>query len=112
MSPFPDRARDLSSFAVLTAAALSLGACSKAADEQRAPGQTNEPVNVAQDAAGAATGLATAATAAVSTEAFVRDAAIGDMYEIESAKMALVRSKNAQVRKTAGGDAWAEADSA
>lgn len=86
--------------AVAVLAALSLAACGKPGDE-RTGDQANEPVNVAQDAAGGATGLATGATGAVSTDAFVRDAAIGGMYEIESSKMALQRSKNAEIKKTA-----------
>ena len=83
------------------ASALALSACSKAADEKRAADQTNEPANVAQDAAGAVTGLGTGATGAVSTEAFLRDAAMGDMYEIEAAKMALARSQNSAVKQAA-----------
>jgi putative membrane protein len=87
----------LASTAVLALAALA--ACGEkpggAADQQ------DRPVNVAQDAAGAATGLATAAAGAVSTDAFVRDAAMGDMYEIEAAKMALERSKSAEVKSLA-----------
>lgn len=81
------------------AALLGLAACGEkpggAADQQ------NMPVNAAQDAAGAATGLATAAVGAVSTDAFVRDAAMGDMYEVESAKMALERSRSAEVKQLA-----------
>jgi putative membrane protein len=88
--------------AVLASAALAafaLTACGEkpggAADQQA------KAVNIAQDTAGAATGLATAAVGSVSTDAFVRDAAIGDMYEIESAKMALERSKSAEVKSLA-----------
>ena len=58
-------------------AGLLLSACGPKAGEQRAEGQKNEPVNIAQDVAGAATGVATGATGALNTEAFVRDAAIG-----------------------------------
>lgn len=80
-------------------ALIALAACGEkpggAADQQ------DKPVNVAQDAAGAATGLATAAVGAVSNDAFVRDAGMGDMYEIESAKMALERSKSAEVKALA-----------
>ena len=45
--------------AIVTLAALSLlAACQRQAGEQRTDGQKNEPVNIAQDAAGAATGAA------------------------------------------------------
>jgi putative membrane protein len=63
--------------------------------------QENKPVNVAQDSAAAVTGLGTGAVGAVSDAAFVRDAAMGDMYEIEAAKMALDRSKAKPVRDLA-----------
>ena len=86
--------------AVLATASL-LAACNQKAGEQRAEGQKNEPANVAQDVAGAATGVATGATGAVNADAFVRDAAIGGMYEIESSKLALQRSKNPDVKKAA-----------
>ncbi|KQW67078.1 hypothetical protein ASE17_20305 [Phenylobacterium sp. Root77] len=78
-----------------------MGACQPAADEQRAAGQTNEVVNVAQDVAGAATGVSTAAASAINTPTFIRDAAIGGMYEIQSSKLALTRSKNPDVRAAA-----------
>jgi putative membrane protein len=87
--------------AAASAGALALAACGQPANEQRAEGQQNEPVNTAQDMAGAATGLATGAVGAVSSEAFVRDAAIGDMYEVAAAELALERSKDARVRAAA-----------
>jgi putative membrane protein len=84
---------------ILAMSLVALAACSEkpggAADQQ------DKAVNVAQDSAGAATGLATAAVGAVSTDAFVRDAAMGDMYEIEAAKMALARSKSAEIQALA-----------
>lgn len=80
---------------------LVVAACSPKPGEQRADGQKNEPVNIAQDVAGAATGVATGATGALSTEAFVKDAAIGGMYEIESSKLALKRAMSPDVKKTA-----------
>jgi putative membrane protein len=87
---------------VLTLALVSLlAACNKAPDEQRAEGQKNEPANIAQDVAGAATGVATGATGAISADAFARDAAIGGMYEIESSKLALQRSSNPDVKAAA-----------
>ena len=90
------------SFAIAALGGLViLAACSPKPGEQRADGQKNEPVNIAQDVAGAGTGVATGATGAVSTEAFVRDAAIGGLYEIESSKLALKRSMNPDVKAAA-----------
>jgi putative membrane protein len=92
------------SFLTATAALASvfaLAACNNQANEKQPESQDNDVVNTAQDVAGAATGVATGATGAVNTEAFVRDAAIGDMYEIESSKLALQRSKNADIKKSA-----------
>jgi len=82
-------------------AGLLLSACGPKAGEQRAEGQKNEPVNIAQDVAGAATGVAMGATGALNTEAFVRDAAIGGLYEIESSKLALKRSMNPDIKSAA-----------
>lgn len=82
-------------------ALLAVAACSPKADEQRPESQDQEPTNIAQDVAGAATGVATGATAALSTEAFVRDAAISGMYEIEAAKLALQRTKSPDVKAAA-----------
>jgi hypothetical protein len=53
---------------------ILLAACSPKPGEQRAEGQKNEPANIAQDVAGAATGVATGATGALNTDAFVKDA--------------------------------------
>ncbi|HWW27559.1 MAG TPA: DUF4142 domain-containing protein [Caulobacter sp.] len=78
-----------------------LAACSPKPGEQRAEGQKNEPANIAQDVAGAATGVATGATGAVNADAFVKDAAIGGMYEIESSKLALKRAMNPDVKAAA-----------
>ena len=87
---------------IITTTAMSLIALAACGESPGgAADQQNRPVNVAQDAAGAATGLATAAVGAVSSEAFVRDAAISDMYEIEAAKMALERSKSTEVKSLA-----------
>jgi putative membrane protein len=57
-------------------------------------------VDKVEDTAGAAVGGATAPL--VNTvDAYVANAAIGDMYEIESSKLALERSKSAEVKKFA-----------
>jgi putative membrane protein len=88
------------------AAALSLAACQKQANNPNAsegaqtgnPGQT-QPVNEAQDKTGAAVGEVSANTmGAMSTDAFVSNASQSDMYEIEAAKIAQQRSKNADVK--------------
>lgn len=80
--------------------ALALTACSRqeAADSEANPGQS-EPVNAAQDAVGAAVGQVSASTmGANSTEAFVANAAMSDMYEIEAGKMAQAKAQSADVK--------------
>ena len=88
------------------AAALSLAACNKPANNPNAsegaqtgnPGQT-QPVNEAQDKVGAAVGAASANTVgSLSTDAFVSNASQSDMYEIQAAQIAQSRSKNADVK--------------
>ena len=65
------------------------------------PGQS-EPVNEAQDAMSAPVGQTSAATLGANTvEGYVTNAAIGDMYEIQAAEIALERTQNAQVRELA-----------
>jgi putative membrane protein len=88
---------------MLTAAAcaLSLAACNKPADKTAtdAAAAANQPVNAAQDAVGAAVGQTSAATVGSNdTGAFVSNATQSDMYEIEAAKIAETRSKNAAVK--------------
>jgi putative membrane protein len=83
------------------AAVLALGACSGEGNEQRAPDQSAEPVNKIQDVAGAATGVASAATAGGTLAGYVPNAAMGDMFEIESSTMALGRSQSAEIKKAA-----------
>ena len=94
------------------AAALSLAACNKnqASNQTPATADTNavsntsslgqaEPVNHAQDTAGAAVGSTSAATlGAHDTGAFVSGAAQGDMYEIQAGQIAEQKSKNAEVK--------------
>ena len=93
-------------------AALSLAACNKnqASNQTPATSDTNsvsntssvgqaEPVNHAQDTAGAAVGSMSAATmGSHDTGSFVSNAAQGDMYEIQAAKIAEAKSKNADVK--------------
>lgn len=80
--------------------ALALTACSRqeAANNEANPGQS-EPVNAAQDAVGAAVGQVSASTmGANSTEAFVANAAMSDMYEIQAGKMAQEKAQSADVK--------------
>ncbi len=73
------------------AAALCLAGCQKKDAEPSAadPGTSNAAVNQTQDAASAAVGATSAATAGpVSADAFTTNAAISDMYEIEAGKIA------------------------
>jgi putative membrane protein len=90
-------------FAAAAVAALSLAACSRqeAVNNPNNPGQS-EPVNAAQDAVGAAVGQTSAATLGANTkQGYVMNAGIGDMFEIESGKMAQQRSKSAGVKELA-----------
>ena len=87
--------------AIGAVSALALAACNQGAAEKQPESQDNDAVNTVQDVAGAATGLATGAQGAVSTEAFLRDAAISDMYEIEAATLAMSRSSNSAVKAAA-----------
>jgi putative membrane protein len=87
----------------ISAAGMLLGSCGEqpasnvAADADNAAGAV---VDKAQDSAGAMIGGATAPM--VNTvDAYVAGAAIGDMYEIASSKLALEKSKSAEVRKFA-----------
>lgn len=108
---------------LLTAATLAMAACdnkksetaasetaattsaatngvSMAADNAADSVTQSEPVNATQDAVGAVVGQA-GAVVTNSPEAFTRAAAISDMYEIESSKIALEKSKNAGVKNFA-----------
>lgn len=74
-------------------AALTLAACNKQEAADANPGQS-APVNAAQDAAAAAVGATSAATLGANTlQGYVSNAAMGDMYEIEAAKIATEKSK-------------------
>lgn len=75
--------------------AFALAACQPS-------GQDNDAVNAAQDATSGPVGQTSAATlGANSVEAYVSNAAEGDMYEIRAAEIALERSQNAEVRALA-----------
>jgi len=95
-----------------TVAALSLAACNKpasttATDTANAAGNAasntagaaGAAVDKAQDATGAAVGATSAATlGSHDTGAFVSNASQSDMYEVEAAKIAQTRSKNADIK--------------
>lgn len=90
------------SAAALLIAALALTACHKSgsnAGKDLEKPSDSAAVNTVQDVAAGPVGLASAATVgANSTEGFVSAAAMGDMYEIESSKIALQRAKTAEVK--------------
>ena len=78
-------------------AAVLLTACGQ--DDGRT---AQNPVDAAQDAASAPVGQMSAATLGANTvDGYVANAAIGDMYEIRAAEMALERSQNPQIRELA-----------
>lgn len=87
--------------AAAAAAALSLGACQKqdATANPADPGTGNAAVNAAQDATSAAVGGASAMTAGpVNTDAFVANAAISDMYEIQAGQIAQRKGQSQAVK--------------
>ncbi len=64
--------------------------------------QAEDPVNAVQDAASVPVGQMSAATMGANTVGgYVPNAAIGDMYEIQAAEIALERTANPQVRELA-----------
>ncbi len=76
------------------ACAALLAAC----QQERSP----EVVDKAQDMAAAPVGQVSAATMGANTQAgYISNAAMGDMYEIMAADIALERTQNAQVRELA-----------
>lgn len=87
--------------AAAATAALSLAACQKTDQAANAadPGTTNDAVNAAQDATSAAVGATAAATVGqVSTDAFVTNAAISDMYEVQAGEIAQKKGQAADVK--------------
>ena len=86
---------------VVAAAGLSLAACQKTDSQPTAadPGTGNDAVNTAQDATSAAVGATSAATVGqMSTDAFVTNAAISDMDEIEAGQIAQKKGQSADVK--------------
>ena len=87
--------------AAAATAALSLAACQKTdqAANPADPGTGNDAVNTAQDATSAAVGATSAATVGqMSTDAFVTNAAISDMYEIQAGEIAQKKGQSADVK--------------
>lgn len=81
--------------------AISLAACQKTdqAANPADPGTGNDAVNTAQDATSAAVGATSAATLGqMSTDAFVTNAAISDMYEIQAGEIAQRKGQSADVK--------------
>jgi len=87
-------------FAAAAVAALSVAACQKKDEVANPadPGTTNSAVNAAQDATAAAVGATSATVAPVSTEDFVTNAAISDMYEIQAGQIAQKKGQSAGVK--------------
>lgn len=88
-------------FAAAAATALSFAACQRkeATPNPAEPGTSNQAVNAAQDATSAAVGTVSAATVGqVSTDAFVNNAAMGDMYEIQAGRIAEKKGQSAGVK--------------
>jgi len=80
---------------------LSLAACQKhdATPSAADPGTSNSTVNAAQDATSAAVGAASASTMGqVSTDAFVANAPISDMYEIQAGEIAQKKGQSKGVK--------------
>lgn len=81
-------------------AALTLAACQKKDAEPvpADPGTSNAAVNAAQDATSTAVGAAAAVTGPVSTDAFIANAAISDMYEIQAGQIAQQKGRSQAVK--------------
>lgn len=88
--------------ALLGSSLLALGACSDGASNAADnAGNTATSVEAgAEDTAAAGVGMASAPMANTA-DAYVTNAALGDMYEIESSKLALEKAKSAEVKKFA-----------
>jgi len=77
-----------------------LGACNQGGDT--AAQNADEAVNATQDAASGVVGQTSAATMGANTvEGFVTSLAVGNMYEVEAAKVAAAKSTNADVKALA-----------
>lgn len=85
---------------IAATAAIALSACQQKDEAAGAdPGTSNAAVNAAQDATSAAVGATSAATLGqASTDAFVTNAAIGDMYEIQAGQIAQTKGQSKGVK--------------
>lgn len=93
------------------AAMLALAACGEKSEvvedgpvenASAESGVGSNPVsNMAQDAASAAVGTTSAVTLGRTTEGFVTNAAIADMYEIESARLAAKQAQSPELKQFA-----------
>lgn len=85
---------------ILISSALTVGllaACGQNDDQM-----AQNPVDAAQDAASVPVGQMSASTLGANTvDGYVTNAAIGDMYEVQAAELALERTQNAQIRELA-----------
>ena len=83
------------------AVAVGASACHKtganAGKDVTNPGGS-APVNAAQDVAATAVGAASGLTAPMTTDGYVKAAAMGDMYEVEAGKIAQQRAKSPEVK--------------
>jgi putative membrane protein len=78
------------------AACIALTACGKSADNHNTIGN-GAAANKVEDTAGTVVGAASASMANNSVDGYVTGAAIGDMYEIESSKIAVAKSKSPKI---------------
>ena len=85
----------LASCAILTSACHKTG---ENAGKDVAQPSDSAPVNAVQDVAATAVGAVAAPTAAMTTDGYVTNAAISDMYEVEAGKIAQQRAKRADVK--------------
>jgi putative membrane protein len=83
------------------AVALALSACDRSGSADTENVGNSAVVNTGQDVAATGVGMASAVAGGTRAETYVPAAAMGDMYEIESAKIALQRSKTPAVRAMA-----------
>lgn len=91
-------------YTAAAALCLTLAACNGEDDTSRYDdndlGQT-APVNAVQDAASGPVGITSAAIVGGDTEAYLRNTALGNMYEIEAAEIAMRKSESSEVQELA-----------
>ena len=87
---------------ILIAGAASLALLAACNQGDTAGQNTSEAVNATQDAASGVVGQTSAATLGANTvDGFVTNLAVGNMYEIEAARIAEAKSNNADVKALA-----------